>query len=144
MLINGKVIASTNMLDIRNPYTGKIAGYAPVASRVEVGHALELASKTRCSLPVADRVAFLEKVALSIADKTEEFALCITDETGLSLKDARHEVKRAIATAEMSAWVTKNIMANQDLALHYQIPLRLREPHSPVLGKHIWRIRRFR
>lgn len=133
MLIDGKLTGSKNGLLIKNPYTGKSVGFVPVTSRDDVQRALKLASTTRCSLSVADRIAFLEKVALGIAENTEEFARCITDETGLSLKDARHEVTRAIATAEISAWATREIMEAHDRSHPYRVQLYLREPRSPLL-----------
>lgn len=108
------------MLEIRNPFTGKVCGAIPVSSADDVAHALHLSHQAENAMSARDRAALLGRVALRLAAEREQLALLITDEAGLSLKDSRHEVERAVVTAQCAAAVAEGIEA--DTTFRYRLP----------------------
>ncbi len=131
MLIDGEVIASTHVLDVRNPYTGKTVGYVPIASKKDIERALTLAQQAK-PLPYDERASFLRHIATALVAKKELFSRLIVDETGLSFKDASHEVERAIGTARTATSIVERPMRTYDITLPYlasNVP-----PKKPILN----------
>jgi phosphonoacetaldehyde dehydrogenase len=81
---------------VTHPYTGEEIGRAPLLTRREVVAALDLGAEPRPLLSRHRRSQLLEAVAGRIADAAEEVAHLITWESGLALRDSRHEIDRAV------------------------------------------------
>jgi phosphonoacetaldehyde dehydrogenase len=82
-------------LPVHSPYTGELVGEVPVAGAGEVRAALARGAAYRDELSRHERSQILFAVADRLAASREELAALITAESGLSLKDTRHEVGRA-------------------------------------------------
>ena len=86
-------------LAVRNPYTGELVGDVPLHSPAQVTAALDAAAAAGRARPGGgsrhERGELLFAVAQRLLDRREQLAQLITAESGLSLKDTRHEVGRA-------------------------------------------------
>ncbi|HLQ11695.1 MAG TPA: phosphonoacetaldehyde dehydrogenase [Steroidobacteraceae bacterium] len=80
---------------VRNPYTGGVAGEAPIASSAEVRRAIETARAYRSTLSRYDRYQICYRAAALIRERTARISDLITAESGLSKKDSTYEVGRA-------------------------------------------------
>jgi aldehyde dehydrogenase (NAD+) len=90
-------MTALDTLAVANPFTGELAGEAPSARPDEVTAALDAAAAWReqPALSRHERSRILFDVAERIAAGRDELAALITAESGLCLKDTRHEVLRA-------------------------------------------------
>ena len=109
MIINGKREKSARSFSVINPFTGKKVGSAQIASFEQIDRAMRLSYKAETRLTVNERANILNKAADGLNKNKNEFARLIIDESGLSLKDALHEVDRAVEVARVSSIVAKNI-----------------------------------
>ena len=94
-LIGGQEVWGDSTLEVTYPFTGEVVGTAPLLGSHEVRRALDLAAATRVRLDRYERSQVLERIAHEIAHHGEDLARLITRESGLALKDTRHEVSRA-------------------------------------------------
>ena len=81
--------------EVRNPYTGAIAGTVPMASVTDVRRAIEVARAYRPTLSRYERYQICYRTAGLIRARTTEISDLITAESGLSKKDSVYEVGRA-------------------------------------------------
>ncbi|MFT7562165.1 MAG: acyl-CoA reductase-like NAD-dependent aldehyde dehydrogenase [Flavobacteriales bacterium] len=94
------------VLNVVNPSTGEVVSELPVDNlvnaelKLNTAHAL-FADKSR-HLPLHQRIAILEKLAIRIDLANENFAMTIAEEGGKPLQDARVEVARAVAGIRMA------------------------------------------
>ncbi|MVA80240.1 phosphonoacetaldehyde dehydrogenase [Agrobacterium vitis] len=88
-------IKTDEVIEIRNPYNGKLVGTVPRATTEHVRQAFETARAFSPSLSRLDRHRILLRVAELIKERREFFAKLITAESGLCLKDSFYETKRA-------------------------------------------------
>jgi aldehyde dehydrogenase (NAD+) len=95
-LVGGHEERGPSRFDVVYPYTGERIGAAPMLDRETVRRALDLAGETRVRLDRFERSGVLEGVAHAIESEASELARLITLESGLCLKDTRHEVGRAV------------------------------------------------
>jgi phosphonoacetaldehyde dehydrogenase len=77
-----------------DPYSGRLVGEVPSLSREAVTAVLDGAAAYRNELDRHARSTLLFAVAEHIADDSERLAALISSESGLSLRDTRHEVQR--------------------------------------------------
>jgi aldehyde dehydrogenase (NAD+) len=83
-------------LTVSSPYDGAPVGEVPLASADEVRAMLDTAAgAVRDALSRHERAELLFGVAGRLDARREELATLITRESGLALKDARHELGRA-------------------------------------------------
>jgi phosphonoacetaldehyde dehydrogenase len=87
-------VSTLTALPVTYPYTGERVGEAPVSGAVAVAAALDR-SAGRPPLPRHERARILFAVAERLTTDADELARLITLESGLCLKDTRHEVGRA-------------------------------------------------
>ena len=80
-------------LEVRNPYTGRVVGQAPLLDRAAVTAALDAAAFPE--LQRHERAEILFATAARLEAERAELASLITSESGLALKDTTHEVDRA-------------------------------------------------
>jgi aldehyde dehydrogenase (NAD+) len=102
-LIGGEEVRGTDRLPVRYPFTDEEIGDVPLLSHADVERALDLAADSRPALDRHARAQVLERVAEAIAAGAEELATLITWESGLCLKDTRHEVRRAVDVFRFAA-----------------------------------------
>jgi phosphonoacetaldehyde dehydrogenase len=86
---------ATHEIEVQNPYTGETIGTVPSLSSDAVRETLTTTGRARVTLDRYERSLVLERVAAAIADAGDALAELITTESGLSLKDTRHEVLRS-------------------------------------------------
>jgi putative phosphonoacetaldehyde dehydrogenase len=78
-----------------DPFSGRLVGEVPVNGREEVDAALDAGAAFRYELDRHARSTLLFAVAERIADDGDRVAALISSESGLCLRDTRHEVQRA-------------------------------------------------
>jgi putative phosphonoacetaldehyde dehydrogenase len=88
---------------VYNPYTGGIVGEAPQSDRATVVRAIERMSKGAPKLSRNERSGILRRIAETVRSEAENFSALITSESGLSLKDSKHEVLRSIDVLNLAA-----------------------------------------
>ena len=82
-------------IEVRSPFDGELVGSVPVAGQEQVRAMLDRAAGWRCSLSRHERSELLFGVASRLSELGSELAELISRESGLCLKDTRHEVNRA-------------------------------------------------
>jgi phosphonoacetaldehyde dehydrogenase len=99
----GTRAACARSMVVRDPYSGRDVGTVGLASAEQVAAAVEWASEHKPRLTRAERGAILRRTADLLRARADEAARLITSESGLSLKDTRHEVARVIDVLEFGA-----------------------------------------
>ena len=87
-------------ITVRNPFTNEAVGTVPNLRTDEVRQVVLSCAQTSEMLPAHERAASLRQVAQFIAEDAESWAQLISQESGLSLYDTRHEVARALEVIE--------------------------------------------
>jgi acyl-CoA reductase-like NAD-dependent aldehyde dehydrogenase len=113
-------VTSPETFPVTNPYTGKEVGRAAIATTAQIVEALNGAYAARPNLGGGARAAILESVAQHYQENLDEAASLITDESGLCLKDARYEVRRAMIALRYAAHQAR-ILDSEDLTVPYQL-----------------------
>ncbi len=93
--IGGERVAAGRIAEVRNPYTGGVAGSVPMASVADVRRAIGVARAYKSPLTRHDRYRICYRAAELIRARTAEISDLITAESGLSKKDSIYEVGRA-------------------------------------------------
>ncbi|HSQ75832.1 MAG TPA: aldehyde dehydrogenase family protein, partial [Bacteroidota bacterium] len=105
-LIDGEWRTSRRVLQVLNPYDGKIAGEVCQASSGDIADAIGAATsafpQTR-RLSSHERADALAVITEGIRSRKAEFAECITHETGKPITYSRAEVDRSIFTFKTAA-----------------------------------------
>jgi len=95
-LIGGRDEAGEGSFEVVYPYTGEVVGAAPLLPGASVRRALDLGAAADVHLDRYERATVLDRVATRIDADADTLARLITSESGLCLKDTRHEVRRAV------------------------------------------------
>jgi len=102
-LTAGQAVSGAGVLSVHNPYHGGEVGTVVLASREDV----ETAIQTACSFDATpsryERSEILEQTRAKLESRREEFAVLITSETGLALRETRHEVGRTLDVLRFAA-----------------------------------------
>ena len=97
---------------VRSPYDDAVVGRVPKCTRDHVARAVAAAkavlagdgtNKGHHPLPAHERAAILDRAALALADRQEEFARTIAAEAAKPIRTARVEAARAVDTFRFSA-----------------------------------------
>jgi aldehyde dehydrogenase (NAD+) len=97
-------MTALSTLTVLNPYTDEVVGEVPASGPDEVRAALDRAvAAGREPLSRNERSQVLFRTAELLGRNRDELAALITSESGLSLKDTRHEVGRAIDVFRFAA-----------------------------------------
>lgn len=94
MFACGQVRETGSWMDVFNPYTNERVGSTPRDGPAEVFEAIAATKPTR-QLNPEHRKAILCGASNELRSRADEFALLITKESGLCIKDSRKEVERA-------------------------------------------------
>lgn len=90
-------------LSVRSPYDGELVGEVGLSTSAEVRTLLDAAADVSERLSRHERAEVLFGVARRLDDRADALATLITRESGLALKDARHELHRAVDVFRFSA-----------------------------------------
>jgi glyceraldehyde-3-phosphate dehydrogenase (NADP+) len=142
MLIAGKWVETDSTSPIRNPYNGEVLADVCLAGEAEVDEAVRAAASAFAvsrRLPAHKRAEALQKIAGAITARKEEFARCLSSESGKPITDARREVGRAITTFIVAAEEAKRISGEVvplDITpgTDNHFGLSRRVPIGPILG----------
>src|SRR5208282_1364257 len=105
-LLDGKWIEEGDQVEIRSPYDGSVVGGVFQGRREHAEAAIAAAVKafgTTRRLPAFERQRVLRRVAENLAQRKEEFAHTLAQESGKPIKAARSEVGRSIFTFTVAA-----------------------------------------
>jgi putative phosphonoacetaldehyde dehydrogenase len=91
------------VIEVRNPYTGEVAGTVKKAGVAEVHEAIETAHAFRSTLTRYQRSSILEKAAALLRGRAQAASDLITRESGLCKKDSAYEVGRVCDVLDFSA-----------------------------------------
>ncbi len=95
--VAGKKINSDKVLEVRSPYDNRLVGTVKLANTLHVQDAIEAVlskEKERRALTKYERYSILEKARNLFLERKEEFAQIISAESGLAIREARHETDR--------------------------------------------------
>ena len=137
--VAGKPVTSGERLVINNPYTNQPAGEVALVSAREAEMAVKSALAYREKPTRFKRSQVLENARQLLEQRLEEFALLITSESGLCLRDTRYEVGRAI---EVLRWAAMEALRDDGQTFSCDVSpqgkarkiFTLREPVSLVLA----------
>ncbi|MBM7805245.1 aldehyde dehydrogenase (NAD+) [Geodermatophilus bullaregiensis] len=140
--VAGRPVTGTEVLEVRSPHDGALAGTTTTATPEDVEAAVAAAEAVRAeyaATPAHVRAAALDTVSRRLAERSEEVAALITAESGKPLKWARLEVTRAVSTFRWGAeearrWSGSLQRLDTDPAATGRLALVRRVPRGPVLG----------
>ena len=90
-------------LPVHSPYSGELVGEAPLADLARTRAVLDAGASYVDELPRHERSRILFAVADALTGRLQELAELISAESGLCLKDTRHEVGRAVDVFRFAA-----------------------------------------
>jgi len=142
MLIAGRWVETGAAGPIRNPYNGEVLAEVCLAGEAEADEAICAATSAFAvsrRLPAYKRAEALQKIAGDIATRKEEFARCLSAESGKPITDARREVGRAIttfivATEEAKRMPGEIVPLDITPGTDHHVGLTRRVPIGPLLG----------
>src|SRR6266702_2591954 len=135
IFIGGRWTETSETTPIRNPYNGEILAEVCLPGEKEIEEAIQAALAAFAlsrRLPSHARADALRSVAAAITTRSEEFAHCLSSESGKPIGDARREVGRASNTFTIAAEEAKRIPGEV-------VPLDI----SPGMDHYFGLVRRF-
>lgn len=104
-LINGQNVTSDGTSLVRSPYDGSVVGEVPACTTEDLDHAIAVSRERHLggALPAFERAAVLDRVAVALAERNEEFGQSISAESAKPITTARVEATRAVDTLRFSA-----------------------------------------
>ncbi len=111
MRIGSKEVTTGEVSPVLSPYDGHEVGLVPVAGTEHLDAAVEeaLARHLEGALPAWERALILDKAAVLLQERQEEFARTIAEEAAKPIKTARVEAARAVDTFRFSAAVARTL-----------------------------------
>jgi putative phosphonoacetaldehyde dehydrogenase len=106
MRIAGKLVETSETIDVFNPYTNEVVGTVPAGRPEHVREAFAKARAFKSTLNRYERQQILQKTAEILRDRKEQFARLISAESGLCWKDALYEASRAYDVWSFAAQLT--------------------------------------
>ncbi|GAB3478831.1 phosphonoacetaldehyde dehydrogenase [Amycolatopsis cihanbeyliensis] len=134
--IGGRTVVRDDVIEVRFPYTGRLVGTVAKATAEDARHAIELAAAYRSSLTRHERYTALMRTGELIRQRSDDWARLITLESGLSLADTRHELRRTCDTllfAANQALVDDGQVFSCDITEHGQAR-KVFTTREPLLG----------
>lgn len=105
LLIGNSEIATSQKLDVYNPYDGSLVGTTYYAGQKELEQSIALAQSIRKELwqmPAHAKATALEQVSDELHERREELGLLLAKESGKPLKYALGEIDRAATTFKVA------------------------------------------
>ena len=96
---------SGRTVEVRSPYDGALVAVVPKASDADVDAAVAVARRNHrgAALPLHERIAILDRAAVLLNERADQFARAIALECAKPIKTAAGEVARAIDTIIFTA-----------------------------------------
>ncbi len=109
--IDGELVTGTASTEVRAPYDGRLLGSIPSLTATDVDRAVAAAKKALHDTPLPQwkRAEILDRAALLLAERQEDFARCIAFEAAKPIRTARAEAQRAVSTLQFSAGVARSL-----------------------------------
>ncbi len=104
-LIDGTDVLADGVNEVRSPYDGSLVGAVPASVTAHRHRALAVALERhrRGAPPAFERAEILDRAALLLSERIEEFARSISEESAKPITTATVEAQRAIDTIRFSA-----------------------------------------
>ena len=98
-------VTSGNWIEVRSPYNNALLGRVPACTNDHVEQAVNAARAVRDAgpLPAWQRAEILDRAAVALNARIEEFARIIAGEAAKPIKTARVEAQRAVSTFQFAA-----------------------------------------
>ena len=111
MRIGADLVTTEEVAVVSSPYDGHEVGRVPVgtAAHIDAAVGVALARHRGEPLSASDRAAVLDRAAVRLAERREEFARRIAEEAAKPIRTARVEVDRACDTFRFSAAVARTL-----------------------------------
>jgi len=111
-LIDGKDVSTGAESDVRSPYDGALIGAVPVCSTDDIDRAVAvaLARHKGSVLHQFERAEILDRAAVLLSDRIEEFAQSISAESAKPISTARVEAARGVDTLRFSAAAARTLV----------------------------------
>ena len=112
MLLNGEWVAGERHIEVLNPQDGSLVDTVPRATVAEMEAAIEAAVSAvpaARALPIHERMRVLHAAADTLTDEHEDFAQTLAQEGIKTIREARKEVTRCVATLRISAEEARRI-----------------------------------
>jgi len=93
--ITGTPVRSDKILEVKNPYDNSVAGTVTMVGATEAISAIEKGLAGGNRLSRYERYQILEKARQLLMERREEFAKCISLESGLAMREAMYETGRS-------------------------------------------------
>jgi len=104
-LIDGRDVTADEVTEVRSPYDGSVVGLVPSLTTDHVDRAVAVALERHRGeqLPAHQRAEILERAAVLLAERNDEFGHSIMAEAAKPITTARIEASRAVDTLRFSA-----------------------------------------
>ena len=104
-LIDGDEVTTSDVIEVLSPFNGSLVGTVPACGDDEIDRAVAVAADRhrRGPLPAHERAEILDRVALALSERVDEFAGGISAESAKPIKTATVEAQRAVDTIRFSA-----------------------------------------
>lgn len=101
----------TASVEVRSPYNDELIGSIPEMTSAQVDQAVAVAKNALHTQPLPQwkRAEILDKAAVALAARREQFAQAIAWEAAKPIKTARVEADRAVSTLQFSAAVARTL-----------------------------------
>ncbi|WP_373316038.1 aldehyde dehydrogenase family protein [Siminovitchia terrae] len=112
MYLAGKWVGSDRTTEVLNPQDNSLITTVPAATAEDMLFAIEEAkkgAKIAANMPVYLRMSIINKAADYIKERSEAYAVTISQEGSKTINEARNEVKRCIQTLRLSAEEARRI-----------------------------------
>ncbi len=109
--LDGEPFTGAAATEVRAPYDGRLLGSVPALTAADVDRAVAAAKRAlhESPLPQWKRAEILDRAALLLAERQEDFARCIALEAAKPIRTARAEAQRAVSTLQFSAAVARTL-----------------------------------
>jgi len=111
MRIGADSVLTDDVSEVRSPFDGHLVGQVPVGTEAHLDTAVAaaLARHRDGAMPAYQRAEILDRAAVLLAERREEFARSISDESAKPIKTARVEAERAVDTFRFASAVARTL-----------------------------------
>jgi acyl-CoA reductase-like NAD-dependent aldehyde dehydrogenase len=104
ILVDGEWYETGETLDVHSPFDGSVVAQVAYGGAADARRAIDAAAKAmKTPVPAHERAAVLDRLAVIVRDRRDEFARTIAQEAGKPLATAQAEADRAVQTILFSA-----------------------------------------
>jgi len=111
MRIDGEAVATDEESAVTSPFDGSEVGRVPVGSAVDIDRAVAVALERHRgdAMHAHERAEILDRMAVALTERHEEFARSISAEAAKPIATARVEAERAVDTFRFSAAAARTL-----------------------------------